>query len=150
MFRKIHENDKNLFLELAKEFYASDAVMKSIPLEYHKRTFEEIMRSDAYLMCYIIECDGKNAGFALLNKTYQHEAGGCILWLEEFYVRKEFRSKGLGKDFLHYLDGLLEQDINWIRLEVEPDNERAIRLYESLGYKKLPYMPMVKEREGKN
>ena len=113
MFRKIHENDKNLFLELAKEFYASDAVMKSIPLEYHKRTFEEIMRSDAYLMCYIIECDGKSAGFALLNKTYQHEAGGCILWLEEFYVRKEFRSKGLGKDFIHYLDGLLEQDINW-------------------------------------
>lgn len=147
MFREMTKEDKNLFIALSKEFYASDAVMKPIPEAFHIQTFEECMRSNQYLLCYIIEWEGQAAGFAMLNKTFQHEAGGYILWLEEFYVRKEFRSKGLGRAFLSYLEHFLQEDIRWLRLEVEPYNERAIQLYEAFGYEKLPYFSMAKTRK---
>ena len=33
------------------------------------------------------------------------------------------------------------------RLEAEPENEGAVRLYHRMGYKELPYMQLVKEKQ---
>ena len=100
------------------------------------------MRADAYISCYLL-CDGETpAGYALLQKTYSREGGGLTYWVDEVYLRPAFRGKGLGSELFAYMDGL---GAARIRLEVEPDNTRAIKLYSSLGYKPLPYLQMVKE-----
>jgi ribosomal protein S18 acetylase RimI-like enzyme len=142
MFRKITLQDKDLFLAMVREFYASDAVDHNLPDAYHIRAFDELMRTDTYLICYIFESDGNPCGYCLLNKTYQHEAGGIVLWVEELYVRPEFRSQGLGSAFFHFLE---TEPHSWIRLEVEPDNTAAIRLYEKRGFAFLPYTSMYRE-----
>lgn len=66
------------------------------------------------------------------------------MWIEEIYVRPEFRQKGLGKTFFEALDRI--QPAARYRLEIEPDNQRAERLYRSLGFEPLPYRQMVKDR----
>lgn len=145
MIRKINMDDKALYMELTTEFYASDAVMKPVPNEYIENTFSELMRSDDYLECYILSSDDRPAGYALLAKTFSQEAGGLAVWLEEIYIRDEFRGKGLGSEFFEFLKNGPAKDAKRIRLEVEEDNKGAIRLYERQGFTILPYMQMIKD-----
>ena len=142
MIRKLTVEDRSLFLALSEEFYASPAVAHAVPAEYHMRAFDELMRSDAYISCYLL-CDGETpAGYALLQKTYSREGGGVCLWIDEIYLRPAFRSKGLGREFFAFADTL---GAARLRLEVEPDNTRAIALYAALGFESLPYSQMVKD-----
>lgn len=145
MIRKIAPDDRDLFLSMAKKFYQSSAVSHTIPEKYHTNTFAELMRSDEYAQCYILEHNGIAAGYALLAKTYSQEAGGIVIWLEELYISENFRGKGLGTKFLDYI----ENNINAARyrLEVEPGNSRATSLYNRHGYDILPYMQMIKEMQ---
>ena len=142
-FRKIQEKDKELFFELAEEFYNSPAVLAPIKKEFHENTFAELMRSRDYLECYIIEYDKETAGFGLLNFSYCHEAGGKIVWIEELYIREAFRSKGIGRKFFELVEK--EHSAMRYRLEVEKENERAVKLYKSLGYDFLEYDQMTKD-----
>ena len=142
MLRKITPNDRETYIALSEEFYYSDAVSHSIPVEFHKNSFDELMRSDEYIECFIFEHEGETAGYALIAKTFSPEAGGVVVWIEELYVREGFRGKGLGKAFFAYMEQ--NYNVSRYRLEVEPDNVRAKKLYSALGYKKLPYEQMIK------
>lgn len=145
MIRRITSSDRDIFIELTRQFYRSPAVLHPIPDEYHTAAFEEIMRSDAYLDCYIFEHNGIPAGYALLNYTYQHEAGGRVVWLEELFVLPAFRSSGLGSEFFEFIEKNIPAAR--FRLELEPDNIRAEQLYCRRGYSRLPYMQMIKQTE---
>lgn len=143
--RKITSADKELYLFLADEFYHSEAVLHPIPLKNIENTFNEMITSDTYAIGYILEFDGKDAGYALLAKTFSQESGGYAIWLEELYVLPEFRGKGIGSDFIKFLSSEFEENISRIRLEVEEDNFGAIELYKRLGFAPLEYKQMVKD-----
>jgi len=129
---------------MAKEFYASDAVHHNVPEIHFTDTFDELMRSDAYALGYMLECEDNIAGYALLARTFSQEAGGMVIWIEELYVLPQYRSRGLGRDFFAFLEKNAEDNVKYIRLEVEEENKRAIALYESLGFENLPYVQMLK------
>ncbi len=142
MIRKIRPSDKKIFLELSKDFYASDVVFRNIPEKFHSDAFDELMRSDEYAECYIFEDSGQVVGYALLAKTYSREAGGKTVWIEELYVLPQFRGKGIGRSFFDYL--YKNSPAARYRLEVEPENEKAIKLYKEEGFYYLPYQQMIK------
>lgn len=143
MIRKLTPQDHVLFLDLCREFYHSSAVMHPIPESYYENTFQELMRSEVYTQCYILEYEGQPAGYALLSKSYSTEAGGMVVWIEELYLRPDFRSHGIGSEFFAFLEQ--EHPAARYRLEIEPDNERAAKLYRSRGYEVLPYVQMIKD-----
>lgn len=145
MIRKITNADREIYLQLATEFYESDAVLHNIPAEHISGTFEEMTTSDRYAEGYFFEVDHSIAGYALLAKTYSQEAGGEVLWIEEIYIRPEFRSRGLGREFFQYLEDNKSDRVKRIRLEVEEDNALAVSLYERLGYERLEYDQMIKD-----
>lgn len=145
MIRKLNLCDKELYVGLAEEFYCSAAVTHNIPLKSIQDTFDELMADDRYLEGYIIECDGVAAGYSLLAKTFSQEAGGIVLWVEEIYVLPTFQGKGLGSEFFKFLSSRASNGIARLRLEVEPDNNSAIKLYSRLGFSPLEYKQMVKE-----
>lgn len=145
MIRKFTADDRQLFIDMADEFYHSPAVMHPIPKSHHEAAFDEIMKSDVYLSGYMFEYDGAPAGYCVTAKTYSPEAGGIVLWVEDLYVREAFRSKGLGRQFFEEIEKNKDVRLRRIRLEVEEDNVKAISLYERLGFKRLPYGQMIKE-----
>ena len=144
IIRKITQDDKRVFIEMSREFYGSSAVLNNIDDAFHFNTFEELMRSDVYLECYIFETDkGEIAGYALLDKMFSHEVGGILVWVEELYVRPDFQGHGLGGAFFVYLEKNVPAAR--YRLETEPENEGARALYKRKGYRELGYLQMVKD-----
>lgn len=141
MIRKIERTDREAYLKMAWDFYHSDAVEHPVPKEFLERTFDELMRSDAYAEGLILEYEGHTAGYGLLAKTFSREAGGMVCWIEELYVKPEFRSHGLGREVFARLENA---GYARLRLEVEPENVRAVRLYERMGYRILPYQQMIR------
>ena len=145
MVRKMTVADRAAYLAMAGEFYASDAVHAPIPAERFSRTFDEAMRSDRYVGLYMLETEGGAVGYALTARTYQQEAGGEVVWLDEIYVRPEGRSRGLGREFLAYIAE--RSGAARLRLEVAADNVRAKALYAAMGYEELPYEQMYRQLE---
>ena len=145
MIRTLTAADRTLFLNMAQEFYASDAVAHPVPSTYHERTFEELMGPSPYASGYMLEWEGHPAGYALTATTFSQEAGGLVLWIEEIYVLPAYRSHGLGRELLTYIETHRDPRVTRLRLEVEPDNAGAIRLYHARGFTALPYTQMVKE-----
>lgn len=144
IIRKITQDDKSVFIEMSREFYSSSAVLNNIDDAFHFNTFEELMRSDVYLECYIFETDkGEIAGYALLDKMFSHEVGGILVWVEELYVRPDFQGRGIGGAFFAYLEKNVPAAR--YRLETEPENEGARALYKRKGYRELEYLQMVKD-----
>lgn len=148
MFRIITEKDWELYRGYVDAFYHTDAVNAPVPVENYRVTFDEMLRSDAYLKGYIFEYEGKPCGFALLSKTFSQEAGGFSVTIEEIYMEPEYRGKGLATEFFRWLKK--RPGIMRLRIEVEDDNEGAKRLYERMGFELLPYLQMVidKQRQG--
>ncbi len=146
MIRPLQPSDRELFLELTKEFYHSPAVLHEVPEQYFVNNFEEALSESPYLKGYILELDGKPVGFALLAFTYVAEVGGRQVMIEEIYLREEARGAGLGQEFFRFVEQAFP-DCRRQRLEVTPENEGARRLYGRLGFQTLGYLQMVKDRE---
>ena len=141
--RNIEKRDKEIYISMAKDFYASDAVLIRVGEDHFLSAFEELMRSDRYLECFIFEWDGAVAGYALLAKTYSQEAGGLAIWIDELYVIPEYRGRGIGHEFFSHLFRARPDEVRRFRLEVEKENEGAVKLYRSLGFSPLLYDQMI-------
>ncbi len=78
--------------------------------------------------------DQKPAGFALFFHNFSTFLGRPGIYLEDLYVKPEFRGNGFGQQLLSYL-AKLAKERNCGRLEwwVLDWNESAIKFYKSLG-----------------
>lgn len=141
MIRKITPADREAYLRMAHDFYHSEAVLHAVPDEYFVRAFNEMMRSEDNLLGLIFEADGQTAGYALLVNTWSQEAGGRAVWIDEIYVLPEFRGRGIAREFFAELKQLAPAAR--YRLEIEPDNARAEKLYNSVGFETLGYKQLV-------
>ena len=134
MIREITTADREVFLQLLDEFYHSPAVLHPVPRTYFERTFQEVTSGSPYARAYL-----------QLSFTYSTEAGGRVIWVEELYVRPQYQGRGLGGAFFRFLEETYAGQAARIRLEVEPDNDGARRLYGRVGFEELPYMQMCRD-----
>lgn len=141
MIRKMRESDRQTYFDMSREFYASGAAKGEIT-DKVRADFWRYIADGQSVKGYIIENGGKPAGYALTVSYPSQEFGGNVLWIDELFVKPEFRGQGLGKEFLQFA-GTLENNV-LLRLEAEPDNEKAIKLYETLGFAPLKYLQMIK------
>lgn len=146
--RKILSSDRNDYIQMVNSFYNSAAVMHKIPLKYIEDTFDFIQNDDKYASCYIIEHENLIIGYCLISKTYSQEVSGMVLLIEELYIKEEYRSHGIGTKVLNFLKEEYK-DYRRIRLEVEKNNLRALKLYTKIGFDNLGYLQMVIEMEEK-
>ena len=85
----------------------------------------------------VLEIESEISGYALLIAFWSNELGGDICELDELFVVPERRNLGHGKSlFEAILQGSLwPTPIVGMALGVTPDNVRARRFYERLGFR---------------
>jgi len=82
----------------------------------------------------IAEWERKPAGFAFFFYSYSTWEGHPSLFLEDLFVRPEFRGKGIGKKLMVYLAELaLRENCRRFVWQVLDWNTPSIEFYESLG-----------------
>ena len=138
VIRKLARGDREAYLAMAKDFYASPAVLENIPEENITRSFEEFAGGTPFGDAFIFEENGAVIGYGVLAYTYSQEAGGKVVWLEEIYVCREHRGRGYGSEFIDFV--LEKIPAKRYRLETEPENEDAARLYLRKGFELFEYV----------
>jgi GNAT superfamily N-acetyltransferase len=84
----------------------------------------------------IAEWNGRPAGFALYFYNYSTWLGLPGLYLEDLFVRTEFRGNGIGKGLLLHLARLaVQENCGRFQWQVLDWNTPSIKFYESLGAK---------------
>ncbi len=82
----------------------------------------------------VAEWDGQPAGYALFFGYYSTFEGRAGLFLEDLYVRDQFRGKGIGKALLAWVASVARQENCFgVRWQVLDWNTPAIDFYKSLG-----------------
>lgn len=131
-FRTAERKDTALILQFIKE------------LADYEKMLDEIVADEATLETWIFDKqkaevifaleDGKEVGFALFFHNFSTFLGRAGIYLEDLYVRPEFRGKGYGKAILKKLASIAVERgyerLEWWCLEW---NKPSIDFYLSLG-----------------
>ena len=84
------------------------------------------------------QVDNTTAGFALFFPNYSTFLGQRGIYLEDLYVRPEFRGRGIGRGLLAHLAKLaVDRKCGRLTWAVLDWNEPAIRFYQALGAKPM-------------
>lgn len=145
MIRKIQKSNRNEYIKMAEDFYSSSAVSHKIPSENFENAFNTALKDDTYIRIYILEYDSITAGYASIAVTYTTEGGGLTLWLDELYIKEQYRGKGLGSELIAYLK--TDVNVKRIRIEITPENSGAERLYKSLDFCNCDYRQLIWDRK---
>jgi GNAT superfamily N-acetyltransferase len=103
-------------------------------------TAEDLRRDgwgpDPKFRCVLAEWDGQPAGFALFFYNYSTWQGRPGLYLEDLFVRPQFRGRGIGKALLvHVAQIAVRENCGRYQWQVLDWNTPAIEFYKSLGAK---------------
>lgn len=129
-------------IEMMRVFYASAAVYTNGSEEIFFNDVENCINENPYLEGYVFVEDDIVLGYAMLAKSFSTEFGKPCIWIEDLYLKPEYRGKNIGTEFFQFIEKKYRNVI--FRLEVEEENKRAIYVYKKNGFEVLPYMEMKK------
>lgn len=99
-----------------------------------ERLLEESLFERRAAEALIIEEGGEAVGYAIFFTTFSTFECRPGIWLEDIYVRPDWRRTGVGREVLSHIARLaVERDcarVEWLALDW---NEPALRFYEALG-----------------
>lgn len=130
--RETTKEDVGLILSLIKEI-----------ADYEKMSNEVIATEESLIQSIFIdkraevvigELNGETIGYALYFFNYSTFIGRAGLYLEDIYIKPQFRANGLGKEIFRFLGKVAKENgckrMEWTCLDW---NKSSIKFYESLG-----------------
>ena len=145
--REMRAEDASAVLPMVRDFYHSPAVEHEVDTAVLERTFRDAVRGEEPFLRGLLLLEGeKPVGYCYVTGYYAAEVGGRCLMIEELYFTPDWRGKGYGTQVFQWI---MDQyrDYKRLRLEVTEANQRAVQLYERLGFRLLQYGQMVLGRE---
>ncbi|CAB4885247.1 unannotated protein [freshwater metagenome] len=95
---------------------------------------ESFFTKDPKVFCDVVDIDGAIAGCAIWFLNYSTWQGKHGIYLEDLFIRPQFRGRGYGKAMLQHLAAICEKRgygrFQWWVLDW---NEPSIEFYKSLG-----------------
>ena len=118
-----------LIKDLAEYEKAPDEVKAS-----EKEILETIFADNPKVFCDFVEVEGDIAGMAIWFLNYSTWQGKHGIYLEDLYVKPEYRGRGYGKALLQHLASIcIERGYGRFQWWVLDWNSPAIEFYRSLG-----------------
>lgn len=106
ILRAMLPKDKDAVLEMMRIFYASPAVFSNGSEEIFRADIEQCTKKNPYLEGYVFETEDAEKelqGYAMVAKSFSTEFGKQCIWIEDIYIKEEFRGLGIGSAFIQYM-----------------------------------------------
>lgn len=139
----MQEQDRETVLAMMRTFYASPAVLTNGSETIFEADIDACVSDIPYLEGFMFRRADAVLGYAMAAKSFSTEFGKPCIWIEDLYIKPEYRGQGIGSAFLTHMADSYPNAI--LRLEVEEENHRAVAVYEKCGFRELPYMEMKRE-----
>ena len=137
IYREANKTDTNLILQFIIELAEYEKLAHEV-VATKKDIENSLFGDEPKAFCMIAEVNNQPAGFALCFYNYSTFQGKPGIYIEDLYVREEFRGYGIGKGFFKVLaQKAVNENCGRIQWWVLDWNEPSINFY-----KKLKAAPM--------
>lgn len=131
-FRFAKEKDTKLILSFIKELAVYENMLDEVVAD--EATLNKWLFEKKKAEVIIGEVNNEPIGFALFFHNFSTFLGKSGIYLEDLYIREEYRKKGYGKGFLKKLAGIAkERDCGRLEWSCLDWNKPSIDFYLSLG-----------------
>ena len=132
-FRSAAPSDLEPLLALIEHFYEEEQI--PFVRETSRDAVEQLLGDPALGRIWLIESEGRSAGYLVGIFGFILEFGGRQVFLDELYIVPEFQRRGFGTAALHFLEDESRQlGARVLRLEVTRTNSQALALYLKRGF----------------
>lgn len=131
--RPARNDEASIILQLIKDLAEYEKAPDEVKAS-EKEINETIFAENPKVFCDFVEVDGEIAGMAIWFLNYSTWQGKHGIYLEDLYVKPEFRGRGYGKALLQHLASICnERGYGRFQWWVLDWNSPAIEFYRSLG-----------------
>lgn len=131
--RPARKDEASIILRLIKDLAEYEKAPDEVKAS-EEEIIETIFADNPKVFCDLVEVDGDIAGMAVWFLNYSTWQGKHGIYLEDLYVKPEYRGRGYGKALLQHLAGICnERGYGRFQWWVLDWNSPAIEFYRSLG-----------------
>ena len=133
MIRTARSDEASIILKLIKDLAEYEKAPDEVEAS-ESEIIETIFAENPKVFCDFLEVDGDIAGMAIWFLNYSTWQGKHGIYLEDLYVKPEYRGRGYGKALLQHLANICnERGYGRFQWWVLDWNSPAIEFYRSLG-----------------
>jgi ribosomal protein S18 acetylase RimI-like enzyme len=132
-FRVAAGEDADALLAMMRELNEHEGMAFDEPKA--RAALAALFADERFGVAHLILSGGETAGYLVVTFGFSVEFGGRDAFVDELFIRDEFRGRGIGKAALGRAEEVCrERGIRALHLEVERANERAQTLYRKSGF----------------
>lgn len=136
IFRKFNQDDFQQLAAMVLGLYTKDATRNShMTVEKVKQTTEKMSSANSSGQIFIFEHDSQTIGYSIVNRFWSNEFSGEISYIDELFVKPNFRNLGISTQFFEFLENEHGNNAVAFMLETVHTNEKAIKFYQKIGFK---------------
>jgi ribosomal protein S18 acetylase RimI-like enzyme len=133
VFTLANTSDANLLINLMREFYTLEHL--KFDEQVARRALQQILNDRKFGMVHLVSIGNEVIGYLVLTFGFSLEFDGRNAFIDELYLREEYRGRGIGKESLRFVEALCQREgVKALHLEVERGNTRAQAVYRQAGY----------------
>jgi ribosomal protein S18 acetylase RimI-like enzyme len=132
-FTPITANHWDVLKPMVNDFWAFEQISNSS--ENALRVWQNAWLHPEFVRGWLLEFESQTVGYVVLTFGFSLEYGGLDAYVDELFVKPEFRGRGFASQALGFLT-LECQKLNVValHLEVDANNHTAKSLYAKLGF----------------
>lgn len=137
--RKATPADVQVLVRMMAEFYSDSPYI--LNPQRATNAFNALLGDDRLGSIWIIQSKSQDVGYIVLAFCYSMTFGGLAAIVDDFFIQREFRGRGLGKAAMSELRSYCaEQGIRALQVETGHDNEAALAVYRGVGFREKDHI----------
>jgi diamine N-acetyltransferase len=134
-FEPARTEHAGIFVAMMRALEIADPGSSQFDEDRRRVIFKEFINDQTFGRAWLILEGEEPVGYVVLTVSFSFEYRGLDAFIDELYVEKEHRGRGIGRRAMEFVEeaagGL---GVNAIHLEVSKDNDAALELYRRAGY----------------
>ena len=132
-FRLATESDVESLLVFMREYYAFDG--HGFDPDKARVALTALLRDSQLGLAWLILDGDTPVGYVVLCFGYSLEWLGRDAFVDEFYLREQYRGRGWGRAAMAFLENAAQDaGVRALHLEVVRENAAALSLYRTIGF----------------